>query len=123
MSSLHCELYGDALVATFSGSIDRKSSPQLREILLTAFDPATQAVCDLADVTSISSNGYRLLLHLYHLASAKRGQVALVGPSEEIRRTLSETGLSEFFLVSNSLDEAIAHVCRESQGHASLAIR
>src|SRR5215204_3701050 len=102
MSSPHCELYGDALVATFSGAIDRKSSPELREILLAAFEPATHAVCDLADVTSVSSTGYRLLLHLYHLASAKRGRVALAGPSEEIRRTLSETGLREFFLLADS---------------------
>ena len=120
MSSLHCELYGDALVATFSGAVDRKSSPQLREILLAAFEPATQAVCDLADVGRISSTGYRLLLHLYHLAAARRGQVALVGPSEEIRRTLSETGLREFFILADSLDEALELVCRESFGHAGL---
>jgi anti-anti-sigma factor len=120
MSTLHCELYGDALVATFSGAIDRKSSPQLREILLAGFEPATQCVCDLTDVTCISSTGYRLLLHLYHLASAKCGQVALAGPSDEIRRTLSETGLREFFLVTDSLDEALEHVCRGSAGHASL---
>jgi anti-anti-sigma factor len=120
MSSLHCELYGDALVATFSGAIDRKSSPQLREILLAAFGQATHAVCDLADVTEISGSGYRLLLHLYHLASAKRGQVALVGACEEISRTLSETGLREFFAVAESLDEALEQVCRESAGHAGL---
>ena len=113
MSSTHCELYGDALVATFSGAIDRKSSPQLREILLAAFEPATQAVCDLSDVSCISSTGYGLLLHLYHRASAKRGQVALVGASDEIRRTLSETGLREFFVVTATLDEALEQI-RES---------
>jgi anti-anti-sigma factor len=120
MSSLDCELYGDALVATFRGPIGRRSSPQLRDVLLAAFKPATHAVCDLAAVSDISSTGYRLLLHLYHLASAKRGQVALVAPSEEIRRTLSETGLREFFVVADSLEEALAQVCRESPGHASL---
>ena len=120
MSSLDCELYGDALVATFSGPIDRKSSPQLRDVLLATFEPATHAVCDLAQVSGISSTGYRLLLHLYHLAAARQGQVALAAPSEEIRRTLSETGLREFFTVADSLDEAVAQVCRQSQGHASL---
>jgi anti-anti-sigma factor len=120
MSSLHCELYGDALVATFSGAVDRKSSPQLRDIMLAAFQPATHAVCDLGDVSRISSTGYRLLLHLFHLATAKRGQVALVGPSEEIRRTLSETGLREFFVLADSLDEALEQVCRDSIGHAGL---
>jgi anti-anti-sigma factor len=120
MSNLPCELYGDTLVATFSGAIDRKAAPQLREILLDGFEPATQAVCDLTDVTSISSTGYRLLLHLYHLASAKRGQIALVVRSDEIRRTLSETGLREFFLVKNTLEEALDEVCRESAGHAGL---
>jgi anti-sigma B factor antagonist len=118
--SLTCELYGDALIATLSGSIDRKTTPQFRDELLAAMRPATHVICDLAEVTSISSTGYRLLLHVYHLASAKKGQVALVAAAPEIRDTLSATGFREFFVVAHTLDEALEELCRASAGHAGL---
>jgi anti-anti-sigma factor len=118
--SVNCELYGDALVATLSGSIDRKSTPQMSSELLEAVEPATHVVCDLTDVTNISSSGYRLLLHVYHLTSAKKGQVALAAPSPEIRETLSATGFRDFFVVAATLEDALEQVCRESAGHAGL---
>jgi anti-anti-sigma factor len=120
MSSLTCELYGDALVATFDGVIDRKSAPRLSAKLVKALAPATHLVCDLTDVTAISSTGYRLLLHAYHLTGAKRGEVAIVGAPDDIRDTMIATGLCEFFVMSDSLDEALERVCRESAGHSSL---
>jgi anti-anti-sigma factor len=120
MSSLSCELYGDALVATFDGVIDRKAAPRLSAKLVKALAPATHLVCDLTDVTDISGAGYRLLLHAYHLTSANRGEVAIVGAPEEIRDTMIATGLCEFFVMTNSLDEAIERVCRDSAGHSSL---
>jgi anti-sigma B factor antagonist len=120
MSSLTCELYGDALIATFDGVIDRKAAPRLSGKLVKAVKPATHLICDMTDVTYISSTGYRLLLHAYHLTSAKRGEVAIVGAPEDIRDTMVATGFCEFFLMTNSLDEALEQVCRESLGHSSL---
>jgi len=120
MSHLTCELYGDALVATFDGAIDRRSAPQLQSALIDAIEPAAHVVCDLTDVIYISSTGYRMLLHLYHVISAKGGRMALAGASAEIRDTILATGFSEFFVVTRTLDEALAHVCEESLGHASL---
>jgi anti-anti-sigma factor len=120
MSQLTCELYGDALVATIVGAIDRRTSPRLQAALIDAIQPAAHAVCDLTDVTSISSTGYRMLLHVYHVISANGGRVALTGASSEIRDTILATGFSEFFVMTRSLDEALEHVCQESIGHASL---
>ena len=120
MSHLICELYGDVLVATFAGPIDRKTSPALGEELLESVAPAEHVVCDLTNVPYISSTGYRLLLHAYHEISAKRGRAALVGASDEIRDTMIATGFRDFFLMSNSLDEALEQVCQESVGHSSL---
>ncbi|MBA3481890.1 MAG: anti-sigma factor antagonist [Pirellulales bacterium] len=114
MSSLSCELYGDALVASFDGVIDRKAAPRLSAKLLKVLAPATHLVCDLTDVTDVTSAGYRLLLHAYHLTSAKRGEVAIVGAPEDIRDTMIATGLCDFFVMTDSLDEAIEQVCRDS---------
>jgi anti-anti-sigma factor len=120
MSNLSSELYGDALVVTISGRIDRKTSPRLSVALSGAIERAKHVVCDLTDVPYISSTGYRLLLHLYHQVAAKRGQIALVGVGDEICDTMSATGLCEFFLMSGSLDDALEQVCQGSVGHAGL---
>jgi anti-sigma B factor antagonist len=119
-NNLITELYGDALIATISGAIDRKTSPALAATLTEAMDATTHVVCDLSDVRYISSTGYRLLLQVYHQALIKRGQVALVGASDDIRDTMHATGLREFFLMTSSLDEALEQVCQESYGHAGL---
>ena len=105
--SVICELYGDVLVAALSGSIDRKRVPQISDELLKAVEPAKDVVLDLADVTDVSSTGYRLLLHIYYLTTAKQSQVALVAPPPEIRNTLNATGFREFFIISATLDEAL----------------
>ena len=120
MSSLNCELYGDVLVATFSGPINRKTSPRLSAQLLEAIEPATHVVCDLSDARQISSTGYRLLLHVYHLTAAKQGQIALVAPSAEVRETLNATGFRDFFFVASTLEDALDQVCSRSPGHSSL---
>jgi anti-anti-sigma factor len=120
MSSLSCELYGDALVATFDGVIDRKAAPRLSAKLVKALAPATHLVCDLTDVTDVSGAGYRLLLHAYHLTTSKRGEVAIVGAPEDIRDTMIATGLCEFYVMTDSLDKALEQVCRDSVGHAGM---
>lgn len=120
MSSMTCELYGDVLVATFDGVIDRRATPRLSAKLLSAMKPATHVVFDLTDVTYISSTGYRLLLHAYHVVSAKRGEIAIVGAPDVVRDTMIATGFCEFFAMTDSLDDALERVCRESVGHASL---
>jgi anti-anti-sigma factor len=120
MSKLTYELYGDALLATFNGQVTRRNAPSYQEELVAAFDPARSVVVDLSDVEDISGTGFRMLLRLYHLASSRGGEMALVGLNEELHATVEATGFSEFFVVCDTLDEAIEKVCRESKGHASL---
>jgi anti-anti-sigma factor len=121
MSNATCELYGDVLIVTLAGRMDRKACARLEGELLDMLGSANRAVCDLADVTDISSTGYRLLLRLYYEVSARQGEIALVGAPQEVRDTLSATGLREFFVVASSLEEALARLCETSPGHASLS--
>jgi len=120
MSTLTYELYGDALLATFNGRVTRHNAPGYQDELVTAFEPARSVVVDLSDVDDVSGTGFRLLLHLYHLASSRGGEMSLVGLNEELHATVEATGFSEFFVVCDTLDEALEKVCRESKGHASL---
>ena len=61
-----------------------------------------------------------MMLHLYHLACSKAGQTAVVGLNAELRDTVVAAGFNEFFIVCDSLDEALEKVCRDAKGHASL---
>lgn len=120
MSTLTYETYGDALLVTFSGPVTRHNAPGYQEELVTAFEPARSVVVDLSDVEDVSGTGFRMLLHLYHLACSRGGEMAVVGLNEELLATVEATGFSEFFVVCDTLDEAIGKVCRESKGYASL---
>jgi anti-anti-sigma factor len=120
MSRLTYELYGDALLATFSDPVTRLNALGCQEELVAAFEPARSVVVDLSNVDDVSGTGFRMLLRLYHLASGRGGEMALVGLNEELHATVEATGFSEFFVVCDTLDEAIEKICRESIGHASL---
>ena len=112
--SVTCKYHGDVLIAALSGSIDRKRVPTISEELLQAIESARDVVIDLAAVTSVSSTGYRLLLHVYYLTTAKQSQVALVAPPPEIRSTLNATGLREFFTVCGTIEAALDGLRPES---------
>jgi len=120
MSSLTYEIYGDALLATFSGPVTRHNAPGYQEELIEAFGPARSVILDFTDVDDVSGTGFRMMLHLYHLACSKAGQTAVVGLNAELRDTVVAAGFNEFFIVCDSLDEALEKVCRASKGHASL---
>lgn len=120
MSTLTYELYGDALLATFSGAITRHNAPGYQEELATALEPARSLVLDMSEVEDVSGTGFRMMLHLYHLVCIRGGEMALVGMNGDLSDTVEATGFGEFFVVCKTLDEAIEKVCRDSQGHASV---
>ena len=119
MSSLTYEIYGDVLLATFNGPVTRYNAPGYQEELIEAFGRAQSVVLDFTDVDDVSGTGFRMMLHLYHLACSKAGQTAIVGLNAELRDTVVATGFNEFFIVCDTLDEALEKVCRDSKGHAS----
>ena len=120
MSSLTYEIYGDALLATFNGPVTRHNAPGYQEELIEAFGSAQSVILDFTDVDDVSGTGFRMMLHLYHLACSKAGQTAVVGLNAELRDTVVDTGFNEFFIVCDTLDEALEKVCRDSKGYASL---
>jgi anti-sigma B factor antagonist len=107
MSTLTYEVYGDVLLATFSGPITRDNAPRCQEELVAAFGPARSVALDLSEVEDVSGTGFRMILHLYHLASLKSGQLALIGLNSQLLDTVVATGFSDFFVVCETLDEAL----------------
>jgi anti-sigma B factor antagonist len=120
MSKLTYEVYGDALIATFDGSITRRNAATYQEDLAAAIEPARHVILDFSEVDEVSGSGFRMMLHVYHLACMRGGTTTLVGLNDELQYTVEATGFGEFFLVCQTLDEALCQVRNEQAGFASV---
>jgi anti-sigma B factor antagonist len=117
MSQLTSETRDGVLVATIIGRIDGQTAPLLQDQLLAAMADSTHAIYDVASVSYMSSAGFRLLLLLCRTAALKGGRLAMVGLLDEVRDTMEMTGFLDFFLICDSLDEALGKVRNEPISH------
>ena len=106
-TTLSIDLRDDGVTAAISGAIDGQSAPGLQAQLLEALAEAAFAVFEVSQVPFMSSAGFRMLLLTYRSLAIRGGKVALVGLSEEIRDTMAMTGFLDFFILCETLDEAI----------------
>jgi anti-sigma B factor antagonist len=88
------------------GSLDGKTSPEVRESLRPVLAAHSKLILDLSKVDYLSSAGLRLLLLLYRELSARKGKLALLGVSEDIRTVMSHTGFLNFFTLAATQAEA-----------------
>jgi anti-sigma B factor antagonist len=100
----------NVVTATIAGKIDGQSAPQLQARLLAALSDSTFAIFDVSQVTYMSSAGFRLLLLLYRTLSLKGGEISIVGLVDEIRDTMEMTGFLDFFVLHNTVEEALKKV-------------
>jgi anti-sigma B factor antagonist len=105
------------VVATIAGRIDGQSAPQLESRLMAALSESPFAVFDVSQVDYMSSAGFRLLLLLYRTLALRGGEISIVGLVEEIRDTMEMTGFLEFFVLHNSVEDALTQV----RNHANYA--
>lgn len=92
------------------GSLDGKTAPEVREQLRPLLATQSKLILDLSKVEYLSSAGLRLLLLLYRELSAKKGKLALLGVSEDIRTVMSHTGFLNFFTLAATETEAVEAV-------------
>lgn len=92
------------------GSLDGKTAPEVREQLSPLLATQSKLILDLTKVDYLSSAGLRLLLLLYRELSAKKGKLALLGVSEDIRTVMSHTGFLNFFTLAATETEAVEAV-------------
>ena len=93
-----------------AGSLDGKTAPEVREQLSPLLATQSKLILDLSKVDYLSSAGLRLLLLLYRELSAKKGKLALLGVSEDIRTVMSHTGFLNFFTLTATEAEAVEAV-------------
>ena len=98
------------LTVRLEGSLDGKTAPEAREHLQRFLAANSKLILDLSKVDYLSSAGLRLLLVLYRELTARKGKLALLGVSEDIRTVMSHTGFLSFFTLVDSEVEAVAAV-------------
>ncbi len=99
---------GAVTVASLTGEIDASTAPAIQQQLNPLVMPGAKVVLDLADVPYMSSAGLRLLLSIYRQIAGAGGKIALAAVVEDIRDTMSVTGFLKFFVVFDTVAEAVA---------------
>jgi anti-sigma B factor antagonist len=98
------------LTVRLEGSLDGKTAPEAREQLEGFLAGKSKLILDLTNVDYLSSAGLRLLLVLYRELAARKGKLALLGVSQDIRTVMSHTGFLSFFTLVESAVEAVRAV-------------
>jgi anti-sigma B factor antagonist len=91
-----------------SGEIDAITAPQLGRRILGVADAGKKAVVvDLSGVTFLDSTGIGVLLNALRQLTSRRGQLAIVCPTERMRRPFEISGLAGHLSIFGSCDEAL----------------
>jgi len=95
-------------VVVATGEIDLYTAPALRDALIRAGESSSRIVIDLSDVTFLDSTGLGVMLGAFGRARTAERSVALVGPTDVVKRVLHITRLDQVFPTYARLDEALA---------------
>jgi anti-sigma B factor antagonist len=92
------------------GDIDGKTAPEFHDAVLLRVLPGARIVLNLERVAFMSSAGLRSMLLICREAKAKDAKVVLVGINSDIRKSMSATGFLAFFVVADSVQDAISQM-------------
>jgi anti-sigma B factor antagonist len=101
-------MVGEVAVAVLSGALDGASALDVRDKLSKLLSQYEHVVVDFSGVSCVSSTSLRMLLLIYRQAQALGHTVAVLGLSPEVHNVLAATGFLDFFVVSDSITEAVA---------------
>ena len=87
---------GDALTVAIEGSLDIKTSPQLREAMIGELDNISSLIFDLSDCNYTSSACLRVILESYQILSAKGGNMSIINVNSMLYDTLKLSGFTDF---------------------------
>jgi anti-anti-sigma factor len=101
------EIDGEARELLVEGELDLAVAEQLRAALEE--DPScTQILIGLENCEFIDSTGIAVIVQAHCRLAERGGRIALYGPTRQVRRILSVTGLTENGLVFENATEALA---------------
>jgi anti-sigma B factor antagonist len=89
------------------GEIDLAVADQLEQALERADSQCREVLIGLQDCEFIDSTAIAVIVHAHNRMAAEGRRVAVYGPSSQVHRILSITGLTQNGLVFESLEEAL----------------
>jgi anti-sigma B factor antagonist len=92
------------------GDIDGKTAPEFHDRVLNLIKAQARIVLNLGQVPFMSSAGLRSMLLIYQQAKVKDAKVVLTGVSSDILKSMSATGFLKFFVVADTVQDAISKV-------------
>ncbi len=107
----------DGVLLAPAGQLRARGGETFRAHVEALLDRApTALIIDLGQTDSIDSTGVGYLLRVHDRLAAQGAPMALASPSQSVRIVLDSIGLTEFFTVCESVDDAEATI-RERTGN------
>ncbi|WP_294540616.1 STAS domain-containing protein [uncultured Rhodoblastus sp.] len=92
------------------GFIDGKTAPEFHDAVLALLKPKARTVLNMTQVDFMSSAGLRSMLLIYQQAKSKEAKIVLTGVNNDIRKSMSATGFLAFFIVAETVQDAISQL-------------
>ena len=93
-----------------AGDIDGKTAPEFHDAVLKQVLPHARIVLNMERVAFMSSAGLRSMLLIYREAKSKDAKIVLAGVNDDIRKSMSATGFLAFFVVADTVQDAISQM-------------
>ena len=100
-------------IAAIEGDMDLHVSHDLREQLMRVVNENPAMVADLARVTGIDSSGVATLLEVFQRATRRRKKFVVAAAGDSVLRVLRMARLETIFVMSATVDEALAAARRK----------
>jgi len=97
----------DGSLVQLTGEIDLRTSPQLRSTFLELIQrKPRRIILDLSGVSYVDSSGVGTIVELKRRTMREACKVVLVGLQSRVRSLFEITRLDNFFIITDSIDEA-----------------
>ena len=94
-------------IMTLSGRLDGPNPSILKKKLGEQLRRSNRIIIDMGQVSFIDSTGLGVLIGALKKAISRRGDIRLVGPTEEVRMLMELTRVDRVFLVYSSQELAL----------------
>jgi len=92
------------------GDIDGKTASEFHDAVLNLIKPKARLVLNLERVAFMSSVGLRSMLLIHRKAESKDAKIVLAAVNKDILGSMSATGFLAFFVVGDSVQDAISRL-------------
>ncbi len=98
------------IVFALSGKLDGTTANQAAEEINSVLAEKSAVVLEMSACTYVSSAGLRMLLMIAKQIAAWKGKLILCNVLNEVQDVMDMTGFVNFFIITDSLESAIAAV-------------